>query len=254
MICMKTAAIASRLLAMAGLQLPVIRVANRAMLRFLLMKRVPADQLAEFYRDLRRPVRWLGWATRAGLIQGRREPSPLARALRQHRDLQDHDGAPAGWEKDLQKVVYELTEKGEREARKAFNHRSLSRRYHDAVWLFSRPERWRVRRPGRLAVVSTLGLGGYVASLLWLFHDVLELSGIDAALGEGVCLVGPIVSIAVAVGLARAKRLRWEAEEDRYSEEQGRICKEELEMMIESGEAAWEEYAEDSWAGVRPDG
>ncbi len=122
---------------------------------------------------------------------------------------------------------------------------SLSDRYHGSVWRLAHLEEWRPRRSGRLAVASILGLAGYIACLLVIFHSALDIVGLEAELGEAVCLVLPIMSMAVAVGLARAQRFRNEAEEDRYSEELGKIIKEELEMDIESGQAAWEEYRED---------
>jgi len=122
---------------------------------------------------------------------------------------------------------------------------SLSNRYHTVVWRLGHLEEWRRRRSGRLAVASTLGLASYVVCLLGIFHGALGMTGLDAEMGEAVCLVLPILSMAIAVRLARAQRFRDEAEQRRYSEELGKIIKEELEMDIESGQAEWEAHQED---------
>jgi hypothetical protein len=113
------------------------------------------------------------------------------------------------------------------------------------VWRLAHLEEYRPRRSGRLAVASAIGLAGYVVCLLGIFHAALGMTGLDAGMGEAVCLVLPILSMTIAIRLARAQRFRDEAAEDRYSEELGKIIKEELEMDIESGQAAWEEHRED---------
>jgi hypothetical protein len=232
---MKTTAIVSRLLRIAGLHLPVVRTTNKEMLIFLLTEhRASANELAEFYRDSRGGLRWLRWATRAVLIHS----APA-------RSLEFALKVPAGCHGDSEEEAYELTKRGERGAHKALNFPSLSDRYHAAVWRRAHLEEYRPRRYGRLAVAGTLGLAGYIACLPVIFHGALAITGLKAELGEVVCLVLPITSVAVAVGLARVQRSRNEAEEDGYFEELGTRIKEELQIEIESGEAASEEHRED---------
>jgi hypothetical protein len=239
MIRVKTTAIALRWLAIAGLHLPVVRTTNNEMLRFLQTeRRVLASELAEFSRDRRGGLRWLGWATRAGLIQSESALSSELRYLPRRGDSK-------GWYTDPDEKVYELTKKGEKEAwkaREALRPRSLSDRYHLVVWRLGHLEqRRRRRRSGRFAVASAIGLAGYVVCLLVIFHSALEITGLEAELGEAVCLVLPILSMAVAVGLARARRFRNEAKRKRYQKE----AAEEAAIPTDPNWDAWEAHQED---------
>jgi hypothetical protein len=239
MIRVKTTAIALRLLAIAGLHLPMVRRTNKEMLRFLQTeRRVLASKLTEFSGDRRGSLRWLGWATRAGLIQSESALSSELRYLPRRGDSK-------GWYTDPDEKVYELTKKGENEAWEAceaLHPRSLSDRYHLVVWRLGHLEqRRRRRRSGRFAVASAIGLAGYVVCLLVIFHSALKVTGLETELGEAVCLVLPILSMAVAVGLARAQRFRNEAKNKQYEKE----AAEEAAIPIDPIQEAEERYRED---------